>query len=150
MDTDLFSEVYIYKLERGSCVDPFVRVMFGLLSTAALTALALSLADAKLTWADTKYMIVFGDSYTTNGYNISAGIDSPVPGFTSSNGPNWVGFLGEFVACCNALHQRLTHHRVDVQCNGHEDFQSRVRGRNDRLNSGRTVSAYSPVSTHDM
>ncbi|KZV65632.1 carbohydrate esterase family 16 protein [Peniophora sp. CONT] len=38
-------------------------------------------------------MIVFGDSYTTNGFNISAGIDSPVPGFTSSNGPNWVDFM---------------------------------------------------------
>lgn len=70
--------------------------MYRLLLTVALSASAfkLSSATAKLTWADTKYMIVFGDSYTTNGYNISAGIDSSVPGFTSSNGPNWVGFLG--------------------------------------------------------
>ena len=67
--------------------------MFELLA-AALVVSTLSVATAKLAWADTKYMIVFGDSYTTNGYNISAGIDSPVPGFTSSNGPNWVGFLG--------------------------------------------------------
>lgn len=35
----------------------------------------------KLTWGTTDYMFVFGDSYTTDGYNISAGIDSPVPGY---------------------------------------------------------------------
>jgi phospholipase/lecithinase/hemolysin len=38
-------------------------------------------------------MVVFGDSYTTEGFNISAGVNSPTPGFTSSNGPNWVGAL---------------------------------------------------------
>ncbi|KAF8584090.1 carbohydrate esterase family 16 protein [Ramaria rubella] len=47
-----------------------------------------------LTWGTTKFFFVFGDSYTTTGFNISAGIDSPVPGFTASNGPNWVQFLG--------------------------------------------------------
>ncbi|KAL0946481.1 hypothetical protein HGRIS_012698 [Hohenbuehelia grisea] len=50
---------------------------------------------AKLTWAKTKFLVVFGDSYTTDGYNISAGVDSPVPNFTSSNGKNWVQFLGD-------------------------------------------------------
>ncbi|KAJ3877251.1 hypothetical protein F5051DRAFT_409087 [Lentinula edodes] len=48
----------------------------------------------KFSWGDTEFLFAFGDSYTTDGYNISAGIDSPVPGFTSSNGPNWVEFLG--------------------------------------------------------
>ncbi|KAJ7574652.1 SGNH hydrolase-type esterase domain-containing protein [Mycena floridula] len=56
--------------------------------------LVISPAAGKLTWAKTKYLFVFGDSYTTDGYNVSAGVDSPVPGFTSSNGPNWVQFLG--------------------------------------------------------
>ncbi|KAG2154091.1 carbohydrate esterase family 16 protein [Suillus clintonianus] len=51
-----------------------------------------SVASA-LSWNATEYMFVFGDSYTTDGYNVSAGIDSPVPGYTSSNGPNWVQFL---------------------------------------------------------
>ncbi|KAG1756905.1 carbohydrate esterase family 16 protein [Suillus paluster] len=51
-----------------------------------------SLASA-LSWNATKYMFVFGDSYTTDGYNVSAGINSPVPGYTSSNGQNWVEFL---------------------------------------------------------
>ncbi|KAH8106938.1 hypothetical protein BXZ70DRAFT_997825 [Cristinia sonorae] len=45
-------------------------------------------------WNTTKFLFAFGDSYTTDGFNISAGVDSPVPGFTSSNGPNWVQFLG--------------------------------------------------------
>ncbi|KAI0373068.1 hypothetical protein BV20DRAFT_938785 [Pilatotrama ljubarskyi] len=55
---------------------------------------AASAASAKLTWGTTKFLFTFGDSYTTDGFNISAGVDSPVPGFTSSNGPNWVQFLG--------------------------------------------------------
>ncbi|KAI3615307.1 carbohydrate esterase family 16 protein [Moniliophthora roreri] len=62
-------------------------LLLGLFMTAQVTA--------KLTWGNTRYLFVFGDSYTTTGYNISAGIDSPVPGFTSSNGPNWVQALGE-------------------------------------------------------
>ncbi|KAH9900944.1 hypothetical protein C8Q73DRAFT_832477 [Cubamyces lactineus] len=55
---------------------------------------AASTVSAKLTWGTTKFLFTFGDSYTTDGFNISAGVDSPVPGFTSSNGPNWVQFLG--------------------------------------------------------
>ncbi|KAK7693906.1 hypothetical protein QCA50_003480 [Cerrena zonata] len=45
-------------------------------------------------WNTTKFLFTFGDSYTTDGFNISAGVGSPVPGFTSSNGQNWVQFLG--------------------------------------------------------
>ncbi|KNZ81956.1 Thermolabile hemolysin [Termitomyces sp. J132] len=40
---------------------------------------------------------LIGVLYRSNvftGFNISAGVDSPVSGFTSSNGPNWVNFLG--------------------------------------------------------
>ncbi|KAJ7193804.1 GDSL-like Lipase/Acylhydrolase-domain-containing protein [Mycena pura] len=47
-------------------------------------------AQAKLTWENTKFFFVFGDSYTTTGFNVSAGINSTDPGFVSSNGPNWV------------------------------------------------------------
>ncbi|KAG9318919.1 carbohydrate esterase family 16 protein [Chiua virens] len=53
---------------------------------------SISLASAS-PWNATEYMFVFGDSYTTDGYNISTGINSPDPGYTSSNGPNWVEFL---------------------------------------------------------
>ncbi|KAJ7264866.1 GDSL lipase/esterase [Mycena haematopus] len=49
-----------------------------------------SLARAKLTWGNTEFLMVFGDSYTTTGFNISLGINSTDPGFVSSNGPNWV------------------------------------------------------------
>ncbi|KAJ7706862.1 GDSL lipase/esterase [Mycena rosella] len=49
--------------------------------------------QAKLTWSNTEFLFVFGDSYTTTGFNISAGVNSTDPGFTSSNGPNWVEAL---------------------------------------------------------
>ena len=38
---------------------------------------------SKLTWGATKFLFTFGDSYTTDGFNISAGVNSPVPGFVS-------------------------------------------------------------------
>nr|POF07104.1 acetylesterase [Quercus suber] len=52
-------------------------------------------------WANIEYVITFGDSYTTTGFD-SSGVQpsfsnplgNPVyPGQTSSNGPNWVDFL---------------------------------------------------------
>lgn len=62
-----------------------------------------SLTAGKLAWRDTKFLFTFGDSYTTDGefvynqcttnavrltpvagFNISAGVDSPVPGFVHS------------------------------------------------------------------
>ncbi|KAH9931699.1 GDSL lipase/esterase [Epithele typhae] len=61
---------------------------------ASIVLVAASAATAKLTWGETKFLFTFGDSYTTDGFNISAGVNSPTPGFTSSNGPNWVEFLG--------------------------------------------------------
>jgi len=65
------------------------------LAAASVCVLSISsLASAKLTWGTTKFLFTFGDSYTTTGFNISAGVDSPNPGDTSSNGPNWVEFLG--------------------------------------------------------
>ncbi|KAJ7878998.1 GDSL lipase/esterase [Mycena olivaceomarginata] len=62
------------------------------LAFAWLSCLA-SLTQAKLTWGNTKFLMVFGDSYTTTGFNISLGVDSTDPGFVSSNGPNWVQAL---------------------------------------------------------
>ncbi|KAH0583463.1 hypothetical protein H2248_009090 [Termitomyces sp. 'cryptogamus'] len=59
-----------------------------------LCILSAAPAWSKLTWGTTEFLFAFGDSYTTDGFNISAGVDSPVSGFTSSNGPNWVNFLG--------------------------------------------------------
>ncbi|KAI0693339.1 GDSL lipase/esterase [Cytidiella melzeri] len=55
--------------------------------------LAATAVSSKLTWGTTKFLFTFGDSYTTDGFNITAGVNSPVPGFTSSNGPNWVQSL---------------------------------------------------------
>ncbi len=52
---------------------------------AALSLLGIfaviSAAAGKLNWGTTQFLFTFGDSYTTDGFNISAGVDSPVPGF---------------------------------------------------------------------
>jgi len=65
-----------------------------LLSVALLFLSGAQVCLGELAWSDTKFLFTFGDSYTTDGFNISAGVNSIVPGFTSSNGPNWVNFLG--------------------------------------------------------
>lgn len=49
-----------------------VRSAFITLASASLVT-----AASNLTWANTKNLFVFGDSYTAEGYNISAGINSP-------------------------------------------------------------------------
>ncbi|TCD67288.1 hypothetical protein EIP91_000311 [Steccherinum ochraceum] len=59
-----------------------------------LAAICYAVTPVAAKWNTTKFLFTFGDSYTTDGFNISAGVDSPVPGFTSSNGPNWVQSLG--------------------------------------------------------
>lgn len=54
----------------------------------ALTASLLSIpVTSALSWNATEYMFVFGDSYTADGYNVSAGINSPDPGLVSVNCP---------------------------------------------------------------
>jgi phospholipase/lecithinase/hemolysin len=76
------------------------------------TALVLSLAATSLAkpfatnrswsgWRNVKQLFVFGDSYTQTGFDPKAAQPSAsnpfgnpaYPGWTSSNGPNWVGFL---------------------------------------------------------
>ena len=52
-------------------------------------------------WEGISHMIVFGDSYTTTGFNLSLAQPSSAnplgnpayPGYTATNGPNWVDFL---------------------------------------------------------
>ncbi|KAF2749600.1 carbohydrate esterase family 16 protein [Sporormia fimetaria CBS 119925] len=72
-----------------------------LLSLASLT---LAAPHTRLSWAgwkNVKYMFVFGDSYTQTGFHVNGTQPSPAnpmgnppyPGWTSANGPNWVGFL---------------------------------------------------------
>lgn len=54
-----------------------------------------------ISWESIQYAFVFGDSYTSTGFNFSLTQPSPgnplgnpaYPGFTSSNGPNWIDFL---------------------------------------------------------
>ncbi|KAF9818645.1 hypothetical protein IEO21_02625 [Rhodonia placenta] len=63
------------------------------LFAASCVLSAAKLVSGQLYWNETKFLFTFGDSYTTDGYNISAGVNSPDPGYTSSNGPNWVEYL---------------------------------------------------------
>ncbi|KAJ7073767.1 GDSL lipase/esterase [Mycena amicta] len=64
-----------------------------LLSSILPLCCLVATAQAKLTWSNTKFFFVFGDSYTTTSFNISAGVNSTDPGFVSSNGPNWVQWM---------------------------------------------------------
>ena len=57
----------------------------GLLALAT-SLLSIPVASA-IPWNATEYLFVFGDSYTTDGYNISAGINSPDPGYVCVNYP---------------------------------------------------------------
>ncbi|TFY55296.1 hypothetical protein EVJ58_g8338 [Rhodofomes roseus] len=63
----------------------------GVLSCLLSAATAVS---AQLYWNSTQFLFTLGDSYTTDGFNISEGVNSTNPGYTSSNGPNWVEYLG--------------------------------------------------------
>ncbi|KAG1734312.1 carbohydrate esterase family 16 protein [Suillus lakei] len=63
------------------------------LVAAGVGSLWSSSVASALSWNATEYMFIFGDSYTTDGYNVSAGIDSPVSRVTLSDGQNWVQFL---------------------------------------------------------
>ena len=49
-----------------------------------LSAVALASAQVPLNWNTTDFLFVFGDSYTTDGYNVSAGVNSPDPGYVSA------------------------------------------------------------------
>ncbi|EUC37533.1 carbohydrate esterase family 16 protein [Bipolaris zeicola 26-R-13] len=74
-----------------------------LVLSLATTGLAASEAQASSWsgWKNVKHLFVFGDSYTQTGFNVNGTQPSPsnplgnppYPGWTSSNGPNWVGFL---------------------------------------------------------
>ncbi|OAX37123.1 carbohydrate esterase family 16 protein [Rhizopogon vinicolor AM-OR11-026] len=68
-------------------------VMSHSLVVAVIGLLSSCLTASGLSWNTIEYMFVFGDSYSTVGYNVSAGITSPSTRDTSSNGLNWVDFL---------------------------------------------------------
>ncbi|KAI5806202.1 hypothetical protein EDC01DRAFT_138086 [Geopyxis carbonaria] len=75
-------------------------------SAARLAAAPPGTADKQVYpgWHGLKYFFVFGDSYTTTGFNLTDGVSAlpspsnpmgnpPWPGWTSANGPNWIGYL---------------------------------------------------------
>ncbi|KAJ8118333.1 hypothetical protein OPT61_g664 [Boeremia exigua] len=74
-------------------------------STSILLSLAASAVAAPTctwsSWKSVKNLFIFGDSYTQTGFDVNGTQPSvgnpfgnpPFPGWTSSNGPNWAGFL---------------------------------------------------------
>ena len=50
-------------------------------STVLCAVLGHIAVSGALTWGTTEFLFTFGDSYTTDGFNVSAGVNSPVPGF---------------------------------------------------------------------
>jgi hypothetical protein len=72
-----------------------------LLLTTAVSAAPVSTEATWSGWKNVKHLFVFGDSYTQTGFDVKGAQPSlsnpfgnpPYPGWTSSNGPNWVGFL---------------------------------------------------------
>ncbi|KAI0391763.1 hypothetical protein F5Y17DRAFT_439248 [Xylariaceae sp. FL0594] len=86
-----------------------VNIKLATLSSLALSASALSIPGpeghhaprAWAGWKNIKRAFIFGDSYTQTGFNYTLAQPSasnpfgnpPYPGWTSSNGPNWVGYL---------------------------------------------------------
>jgi phospholipase/lecithinase/hemolysin len=71
------------------------------LATTSLAAPSTTNAPSWCGWKTIKHLFVFGDSYTQTGFDPKAAQPSPsnpfgnpsYPGWTSSNGPNWLGFL---------------------------------------------------------
>lgn len=74
-------------------------------STSIVLSLAVSAVAAPTctwsSWKNVKNLFIFGDSYTQTGFDVNGvqpnaanPFGNPAyPGYTSSNGPNWVGFL---------------------------------------------------------
>jgi phospholipase/lecithinase/hemolysin len=75
-----------------------------LASLAATVSAGLVNPTPALSWNSTEYLFVFGDSYSTTGFNISAGVNSKDPGFTASNGHNRVKIL---IGTFNVTNTRL-------------------------------------------
>jgi phospholipase/lecithinase/hemolysin len=71
------------------------------LAVTSLAAPSTTNASSWSSWKTVRQLFVFGDSYTQTGFDPKAAQPSPAnpfgnpsyPGWTSSNGPNWVGFL---------------------------------------------------------
>jgi phospholipase/lecithinase/hemolysin len=71
------------------------------LATTALAAPFAPNGSSWSGWKNVKQLFIFGDSYTQTGFDPKAAqpsLSNPFgnptyPGWTSSNGPNWVGFL---------------------------------------------------------
>jgi phospholipase/lecithinase/hemolysin len=90
-------------------------------------------------------LVTFGDSYTTDGFNISNGPDSPVPGFTSSNGPNWVEALGSTYNVANTKVFNLASGGATIDAALVPPFEPTVLSIVDQVSQFKTFLAPKPV-----
>jgi len=115
-----------------------------LFSVAAVLAASSSLVSA-LTWSSTKFFFIFGDSYTDDGYRVTNGINSAVPGFTSSNGPNWAMFLSSTFNATNTSVYNLAWGGATTDSALVTPFESTVHSFVDQVNTFNEVFTPAPA-----
>ncbi|KAI8935304.1 hypothetical protein NX059_007891 [Plenodomus lindquistii] len=87
------------------------------LVASAVAAPAPASASSWSGWKNVKQLFVFGDSYTQTGFDVNGTqpnaanpFGNPTyPGWTSSNGPNWLGFLTTTYNASNLLTYNLAY-----------------------------------------
>ncbi|SPO07522.1 related to cellulose-binding GDSL lipase/acylhydrolase [Cephalotrichum gorgonifer] len=114
-------------------------------------------------WEKAKTAFIFGDSYTQTGFNVS--LEQPnaanplgnpaYPGWTSSNGPNWVGYLTtKYNATANLRTYNLADGGATVDSDLVAPWKPTVRSLVDQVTDGflpnygdRSAARWSPETT---
>ncbi|KAK2626767.1 hypothetical protein QTJ16_003942 [Diplocarpon rosae] len=107
-------------------------------------------------WVGLKNAFVFGDSYSTTGFNASGIQPTPTnplgnptyPGYTSSNGPNWVDYLTVKYNSSTLLTYNLAHGGATISSALVAPYDPQVSSVADQIqNQWFPVYAGSPAST---
>ncbi|KAI1122003.1 hypothetical protein F5Y10DRAFT_84200 [Nemania abortiva] len=118
-------------------------------TTAIITALALGAsarpscgtANAWAGWKNIKNAFIFGDSYTQTGFDYTLAQPSAAnpfgnptyPGYTSSNGPNWVGYLTYKYNASSLLTYNLAYGGATVDASLVTPYQPTVKSLKDQV-----------------
>ncbi|KAF9447593.1 carbohydrate esterase family 16 protein [Macrolepiota fuliginosa MF-IS2] len=117
-----------------------------LIPVSFILLVSLPWTSARLRWKNTRFFFAFGDSYTTDGYNISAGVNSPVPDFTSANGLNWAQFLGNAYNITNTQIFDLASGGATIDAALVPPFQPTVLSIVDQVQQFKSVLSQKPVN----
>ncbi|KAF2273783.1 carbohydrate esterase family 16 protein [Westerdykella ornata] len=87
------------------------------------------------------YLITFGDSYSQTGFNVSAAKPSaanpignpPYPGWTTSGGPNWIGYLLEDYSASTLLSYNFAYGGATVNASLVKPYQPTVKSLIDQV-----------------